>query len=169
VSSHQIREQVDYPHPISAVWQALTDPAALGEWLMATNFQPRVGHEFTFTAPPGPDWDGHVFCRVTELDPPHRLAYTWRGTDPAILDTLVTFQLEPGSGRHPPDPDPQRLHPRQPLATRPARRRLAQQPAGPPPPRTPRPPGRPLKIQPPSRTTTTSTEVPECPLLTFQS
>jgi uncharacterized protein YndB with AHSA1/START domain len=98
VSSHQIREQVDYPHPFSVVWQALTDPAALGEWLMATNFQPRVGHEFTFTAPPGPNWDGQVFCRVTELDPPHRLAYTWRGSDPATLDTLVTFQLEPVPG-----------------------------------------------------------------------
>jgi len=101
VSTHQIREQVVYPHPIQVVWHALTDPAALGEWLMPNDFQARVGHEFTFTAPPGPGWDGLVHCRVTELAPPHRLAYTWRGTDPAALDTTVTFHLEqvPGGTR----------------------------------------------------------------------
>jgi uncharacterized protein YndB with AHSA1/START domain len=90
----QIREQVVYPYPIEAVWHALTDPDALGQWLMPNDFQARVGHEFTFTVPPGPDWDGRVFCRVTELVPPRRLAYTWRGTDPATLDTLVTFELD---------------------------------------------------------------------------
>jgi uncharacterized protein YndB with AHSA1/START domain len=95
VSTHEIREQVVYPYPIQAVWHALTDPAALGEWLMPNDFQARIGHEFTFTGQPGPDWDGLVHCRVTELDPPHRLAYTWRGTDPAALDTIVTFELEP--------------------------------------------------------------------------
>lgn len=94
MSDHEIREQVVYPYPIQAVWHALTDPAALGEWLMANDFQARVGHEFTFTAPPGPDWDGLVHCRVTELVPPRRLAYTWRGTDPAALDTTVTFELD---------------------------------------------------------------------------
>jgi uncharacterized protein YndB with AHSA1/START domain len=98
VSSDEIREQIVYPHPIHAVWQALTDPAALGEWLMPNDFQARVGHEFTFTAPTLPDWDGRVFCRVTELDAPRRLAYTWRGSDPATLDTLVTFQLDPVPG-----------------------------------------------------------------------
>jgi uncharacterized protein YndB with AHSA1/START domain len=97
VSNDQIREQVVYPYPVQTVWHALTDPTALGEWLMPNDFQARVGHEFTFTAPPGPHWDGRVFCRVTELVPPHRLAYTWRGTDPATLDTTVTFELDPVS------------------------------------------------------------------------
>jgi uncharacterized protein YndB with AHSA1/START domain len=101
VSSDEIREQIVYPHPIHAVWHALTDPAALGEWLMANDFQARVGHEFTFTAPALPEWDGRVFCRVTELDAPRRLAYTWRGSDPATLDAMVTFQLDsvPGGTR----------------------------------------------------------------------
>jgi uncharacterized protein YndB with AHSA1/START domain len=97
VRNHQIREQVVYPYPIHAVWHALTDPAALGQWLMPNDFQARVGHEFTFTAPPGPHWDGRVHCRVTELMPPRRLAYTWRGTDPSTLDTMVTFELDPVS------------------------------------------------------------------------
>jgi uncharacterized protein YndB with AHSA1/START domain len=95
VSDEQIREQVVYPYTVEAVWHALTDPAALGEWLMPNDFQARVGHDFTFSAPAGPDWDGRVFCRVTELVPPRRLAYTWRGSDPATLDTLVTFELDP--------------------------------------------------------------------------
>jgi uncharacterized protein YndB with AHSA1/START domain len=98
VSSHEIREVTVYPYSIQAVWHALTDPAALGDWLMPNDFQARVGHEFSFTTSPGPDWDGRVFCRVTELVRPHRLAYTWRGTDPATLDTLVTFELDPVPG-----------------------------------------------------------------------
>jgi hypothetical protein len=85
---------------------------------MANDFQPRVGHEFTLT-PALPEWGGRVLCRVTEPVPPHRLAYTWRGTDPATLDTLVTFQLYSVPGGPRLTPDPQRFHRSQPLAPRP--------------------------------------------------
>ncbi len=33
----------DYAHPIGKVWAALTDPAALAEWLMVNDFEPQVG------------------------------------------------------------------------------------------------------------------------------
>jgi uncharacterized protein YndB with AHSA1/START domain len=51
---------VVYPHPIDQVWAALTSSAALAAWLMPNDFQPEVGHTFTFTTKPAPGFDGIV-------------------------------------------------------------------------------------------------------------
>jgi len=86
-----------YPHPISAVWSALTRPEALAEWLMPNDFEPRVGHHFTFHTRPDQYWDGVVYCEVIALERPRRLVYTWQNKT-SSLDTLVTFTLEPAEG-----------------------------------------------------------------------
>jgi uncharacterized protein YndB with AHSA1/START domain len=44
----QIEHEETYPHPPERVWQALTDPAELGVWLMPTGFAALAGHKFTF-------------------------------------------------------------------------------------------------------------------------
>lgn len=86
-----------YPQSPERVWRALTDRQALSQWLMATDFEPALGHHFTFRAKPQPGWDGVTYCEVIELDPPRRLAYTWRGgagkDRPLTLDTVVRFTL----------------------------------------------------------------------------
>ncbi len=91
-----------YPHAPERVWRALTDRRAMSQWMMETDFEPRLGHRFTFRAKPQPGWDGVTYCEVTELDPPRRVAYTWRGgagKDPLTLDTVVRFTLTPeGAG-----------------------------------------------------------------------
>jgi uncharacterized protein YndB with AHSA1/START domain len=92
-----------YPQAPDRVWRALTDRAALSKWLMETDFEPTLGHKFTFRSKPQPGWDGVTYCEVIELDPPRRLAYTWRGgagkDKPPTLDTIVRFTLAPdGSG-----------------------------------------------------------------------
>lgn len=90
-----IRVDATYPHPPELVWTALTDPDELAQWLMPNDFQPRVGHTFTFRTRPAPGFDGIVHCRVTELLPPRRLAYTWKGGG---IETVVTWSLEPVAG-----------------------------------------------------------------------
>jgi len=85
--------EVVYPHPIARVWRALTESAALGRWLMPNDFQPRIGHQFTFHTAPQSGWDGVVACEVVALDAPRRVAYTWRGSS-ELPETLVTFTLE---------------------------------------------------------------------------
>ena len=92
-----------YPQAPDRVWRALTDRERLSRWLMETDFEPRLGHKFTFRSKPRGGWDGLTYCEVTELEPPRRLAYTWRGGPgdgkPLTLDTVVRFTLEPaGSG-----------------------------------------------------------------------
>lgn len=83
-----------YPYTPEQVWAALTDPAALAEWLMENDFQPRVGHRFTFRTRTAPGFDGIVYCEVTAVDKPRRLAYTWQG-GPMKQPTNVIWTLEP--------------------------------------------------------------------------
>ena len=81
-----------YPYPPERVWRAITDPAAIADWLMPNDFQPRLGHKFQFRSKPQGGWDGIVNCEVTQLDPPRCLAYKWCGSG---LDTVVRYTLEP--------------------------------------------------------------------------
>ncbi len=95
---------VDYTfaEPPHQVWRALTEPTLLSQWLMmSTDIQPVVGHKFTFREQPRGDWDGIVYCRMLEVDPPRKLVYSWEGgsekdgdTAPR-LETTVTWTLTP--------------------------------------------------------------------------
>ena len=86
-----------YEFPINAVWDALTDPAALAEWLMPGDFKPVVGHKVTFHCEPLPGFDGTVQVEVLAADKPRRLTYTWK-TNGMEKPTIVTFILTPTSG-----------------------------------------------------------------------
>jgi uncharacterized protein YndB with AHSA1/START domain len=92
--SESIRREIVVPQSQHDVWRALTDRAALAEWLMPNDFEPRVGHRFTFQTQPNPaaGFDGVVRCEVLECAPPSRLAYSWAG---GSVDTRVTFRIEP--------------------------------------------------------------------------
>ena len=81
-----------YPHPVDRVWAALTSSEALAAWLMPNDFQPAVGHRFTFRTKPAPGFDGMVRCEVLALDPPVRMVWSWTGGN---IDTTVTFTLMP--------------------------------------------------------------------------
>jgi uncharacterized protein YndB with AHSA1/START domain len=91
-----------YPHAPERVWRAIAERKALATWLMDNDFEPKLGHTFTFRSKPMPGWDGITHCEVTELDPPRRIAFTWRGGQgpgkPLTLDTVVRFTLEPVEG-----------------------------------------------------------------------
>jgi uncharacterized protein YndB with AHSA1/START domain len=82
------------------VWRALTQSDLIAQWLMSNDFQPVVGHRFTFQAKAMEGWDGRVHCEVLEVDEPHRLSYSWRGgAGEYAIDTVVTWTLTPnGTG-----------------------------------------------------------------------
>jgi uncharacterized protein YndB with AHSA1/START domain len=91
-----IQREILIPQSREQVWQALTDSAALAEWMYPNDFEPRVGHNFTFRVPPNPKvgFEGVVIeCKVLECQPPSRLTYSWSGG--AIVDTRVSYRLEP--------------------------------------------------------------------------
>jgi uncharacterized protein YndB with AHSA1/START domain len=93
-----IKLDIVYPYPPGRVWRALTDPEALGEWLMPNDFQTKLGHKFQFKVSPKPrGWRGIVDCEVLELETERRLSYSWEG-DPRYRPTIVTWILEPVEG-----------------------------------------------------------------------
>jgi uncharacterized protein YndB with AHSA1/START domain len=91
-----IRREVRLSQPRELVWRALTDRVTLAEWMFPNDFEPRVGHRFTFRVPPDPavGFDGLVVsCEVLECEPPRRLAFSWSAGGP-VVDTRVSFRLE---------------------------------------------------------------------------
>lgn len=93
MSEDSVALEAVYPCSPKRVWAALTDRNALARWLLPNDFEPSLGHRFTFTAPPWNGWNGIIECEVVELDEPHRLSFTWCG-DPRGPHTLVSFSLE---------------------------------------------------------------------------
>lgn len=85
-----LRVERVYPHPRAHVWRALTTAELLERWLMPNDFEPRVGHRFTFRTEPGPGFDGVVHCEVLELTGGERLRISWVG---GPIETEVAFTL----------------------------------------------------------------------------
>ena len=95
--NNTIRKEILIPQPRETVWRAITDSATLAEWMFPNDFQPRVGHQFTFRVPGNPkmNFDGlTVRCQVLECDPPGKLLFSWSAGG-AVENTQVSFQLEP--------------------------------------------------------------------------
>ncbi len=94
--SKTIQKEITVPQPPEQVWQALTESETLAEWMFPNDFQPRLGHQFTFRVPGKPEvgFEGlTVNCVVLECEPPSRLAFSWSAGGP-VVDTRVSFRLE---------------------------------------------------------------------------
>ena len=91
-----IRREMQIPQPREQVWQAITESATLAEWMFPNDFEPRIGHHFTFRVPGNPkmNFDGlTVRCQVLECDAPSTLAFSWSAGGP-VENTRVSFRLE---------------------------------------------------------------------------
>lgn len=74
-----IRIERVFPYAPAQVWKAITEPRALGAWFMENDFESRLHHEFKFRMKPQRGWDGLTHCEVLELEPMHRVAFSYRG------------------------------------------------------------------------------------------
>lgn len=75
--------------PIDKVWKAVSTAEGIAAWFMPNDFKPVVGHEFHLDAGPF----GHSPCKVTEIDPPHRVSFRWG------KDWTLTFELRELDGK----------------------------------------------------------------------
>lgn len=80
--------------PVARVWSALTDVDQMREWYFdLKDFKPVVAFEFEFVV----EHEGNIFhhlCKVTEVSPQKKIAYTWRYKgEPG--NSLVTIELFP--------------------------------------------------------------------------
>jgi uncharacterized protein YndB with AHSA1/START domain len=91
------------PAPRAVVWRALTDSEELAKWWgpkgftsPSVDFDPQVGGSYRIAMQP-PDGElFHLSGEFREVDPPARLAYTfrWDPPDPDDRETLATLSLE---------------------------------------------------------------------------
>jgi uncharacterized protein YndB with AHSA1/START domain len=86
--------------PAAKIWKALTTSHLMSDWLMANDFEPRVGHRFKLRG----EWGGVLDCEVLAIDAERSLSYTWDhdNDDPLYaLRSIVTYTLTPtASGTH---------------------------------------------------------------------
>ena len=82
----------EMPHAPEKIWRALTESPLIDEWLMKNDFQPKVGHRFSFRTQPVANWSGVVDCEVLAVEKPRRLSYSWASMG---VDQVVTWTLEP--------------------------------------------------------------------------
>ena len=80
----------EMPHALEKVWRALTQGSLMKEWLMDNDFQPVVGHQFSFRSTPAPNWNGVVDCEVLAVEPNKKLSYAWCSMG---LASVVTWTL----------------------------------------------------------------------------
>ena len=89
------------PGPIERVWAYLTESELRSQWLAAGQMEMQVGAPVEFVwrndelsnppgkRPPGFPEECRMQSRITELDPPRKLAITWQGSGD------VSFELSP--------------------------------------------------------------------------
>lgn len=80
----EIRKTVVLNAPIEKVWKAVATAEGMAAWWMPSTLQPVLGHNFELHA----GSYGDSPCKVTELDPPNRLAFDWDE------DWYVIFELK---------------------------------------------------------------------------
>jgi uncharacterized protein YndB with AHSA1/START domain len=81
------------------VWDYLTRPELIEQWLMKSDFKPIVGQKFQFTFTPKPDskYQGTVNCEVLEIKPFTKLSYSWKGStkDGRKFNSIIVWTLVP--------------------------------------------------------------------------
>jgi uncharacterized protein YndB with AHSA1/START domain len=99
--SATLRIQRLLPGPIERVWAYVTDSELRRKWLAAGQMQMAVGTPFELvwrnqelSDPPGQRPEGfseeiRMQSRITEIDPPRKISFTWEGSGD------VTFELQP--------------------------------------------------------------------------
>ena len=85
----------EMPHPPEKIWRALTQGPLIKDWLMDNDFQPVVGHKFSFRATPVANWSGVIDSEVLVVEPNKKLSYSW-GT--LGVGTVVVWTLTATGG-----------------------------------------------------------------------
>jgi uncharacterized protein YndB with AHSA1/START domain len=82
-----------YQAPVQTVWKAITSRDEMSQWYFnLQEFNSEIGFGFEFMSGPAEDRQYLHICKITEVIPEKKLAYSWRygGYEG---NTLVTFEL----------------------------------------------------------------------------
>jgi uncharacterized protein YndB with AHSA1/START domain len=90
----EIKHTCQFSQSPQEVWEYLTKPELLEEWLGKTDFQPVEGYKFRFISPYGND----SYCEVLEVKPYSRLSYSWQknsAKDNKPFNSKIVWTLVP--------------------------------------------------------------------------
>jgi len=94
IMQKEIRQTWLFRRPPQEVWEYLTRPELIEQWLSKTDFQPIAGHKFHLA-----DKSGKIiYCEVIEVQPFARLSYSWQYVSPnnnERFDSMVVWTLVP--------------------------------------------------------------------------
>ena len=90
----EIKQTRHFNQSPQEVWEYLTKPELLEQWLGKTDFKPIAGHKFRFISPYGND----SFCEVLEVKPFTKLSYSWQkksSKDNQPFNSKIVWTLVP--------------------------------------------------------------------------
>jgi uncharacterized protein YndB with AHSA1/START domain len=90
----EIRQTWHFNQSPQEIWEYLTKPELIEQWLGKTDFKPIVGHKFRFISSYGND----SYCEVLEVKPFTRLSYSWQkksAKDNLPFNSKVAWTLVP--------------------------------------------------------------------------
>ena len=91
---NEIRQSRHFNQPPQEVWDYLTKPELIEQWLGKTDFKPVAGYKFRFISPYGND----SYCEVLEVKPFTRLSYSWQknsAKDHKLFNSTIVWTLIP--------------------------------------------------------------------------
>lgn len=93
--AEDVQSIIEIAAPRERVWQALTDPALVTQWMGCLRFRAEAGHIF-YLQPDrarraAGDVTDAIACRIEVLDAPRRLSFSWGFPD--VPDTFVDIRL----------------------------------------------------------------------------
>jgi uncharacterized protein YndB with AHSA1/START domain len=100
---NEIKQTWHFDQSPEAVWEYLTKPELIEQWLAKTDFKPVVGQKFRFTNSCETD-DGkahYTYCEVLEIIPHRLLSYSWQqgpNEKEITVDSVVTWTLTGKNG-----------------------------------------------------------------------
>ena len=90
----EIKQTRQFSQSPQEVWEYLTNPGLLEQWLGKNDFHPVVGFKFRFESPYGND----SYCQVLEVKPFSRLSYSWQknsAVDDQPFHSVIVWTLVP--------------------------------------------------------------------------
>jgi len=82
-----------YDAPLEKVWSAITDKVEMKEWYFELReFKAEKGFRFEFTGGDAHEQYLHV-CEILEVEPPHKLSYSWTYPEHNSGYSVVTWEL----------------------------------------------------------------------------
>lgn len=94
---NEIKQTWFFPQSPHAIWEYLTQPELIEQWLTKTDFQLKLGHQFGWIKQSGSSTD----CEILEIIPDKLLSYSWKVKDPngkITVDSKVVWILSEKEG-----------------------------------------------------------------------